>query len=243
MTTVIGTTMKCLECKNEFEVNPVWIAGKPVYQQRCDSCVNAIRKKTAEELELVERNVLETRWRNLCPPEFRTIEEGGKTDMNILLGAGDGVKKVMDWKPKTRASIAIYSKESGTMKTRAAWRLIKKFFMTTTNLIAISGPEFEQTLRERASVGDEVGWIHRCRDAEIFFVDDIDKACWSRWAKSAFFSILKARCEYDKMNIITTNQTGAEWERTFLVDKFGNPDEFSDPIIRRINNHFEVVIL
>lgn len=235
---VITNKMKCLECGEEFETRPVWVMGEPVFQKRCEPCVDSLKAERDKAHSYSKLKDFDKKWKLICPPEFRTIEEGGKTDPEILKTGGKGVEDVINWKPGDKSSVAIYSAKSGTMKTRSAWRLINRLMKERSyNLIATSGPEFEQDLREKSKTSMEIEWIQKCKNAEIFFVDDIDKACWSRWGKSVFFSILKSRCEYDKTCIITTNQTGGQWQQTFVQDEFG------EPIVRRMNNYFDVIQL
>lgn len=218
----------CKQCQNNFLAYPIWVLGDRFITEICDACARKNRVKRTPSL-LKD-------WKSVCPPDYMTIEEGGRTDLNRLLSAGPKVSEVMNWRPDEIRSMIVYSAGSGLMKTRAVWRCIKGIVDNRSiNIEAMNGQEFETHYSFALRSGNEQGFFKRMKNCFIFFVDDIDKSAWNRKVKAAFFDVFKSRCEFGKTMILTTNQCGKQWMQGFMNDEYG------EPIIRRIRQYFHQI--
>lgn len=222
-----GTSFLAAILRSPFEPSRI------IYRARyCEPCATAQRAEAARqesEAAAAERNRAKTdRWNALCPSEFRTLEEGGRTDVARLLREFPAVQTVIDHDFTTGEGLIVKGR-TGSGKSRAAWRLLRRAFDRGKTLVALTSGEFDREARDAGGNFTLTAWVDRLAKADILFVDDLGKAPWTPATVGIWFDVLDGRYRDGRPIVVTTNLDGAA-----LVTQLRIGPDLGEPMLRRM---------
>jgi hypothetical protein len=119
----------CETCADPFEALVLRVLGARIVARHCARCVNLHAADDARHRATLNRPAPPTpeqRWAEICPPEFRTIAEGGRTDVARLTAQCPHFYRIASWKYGDRG--LMLRGGTGRGKTRAMWRLLRRLF-------------------------------------------------------------------------------------------------------------------
>lgn len=217
-------TRDCRECGQPFELPPFSLMVKFVFV--CPICSE--RHAEADQRKLSEAAPLRRAeaWKRLCPPAF--IE----TEPHKLPSPGK-LQRVLQWHYGSRG--LVLNGPPGTGKSRCAWELMKREFVTGRKIEALDCRfSFEYAARYGESPADLVAWMDRLMQADVLLLDDVFKCKLTASLESALFAILNFRTERKLPVILVTNDTGDSLNTRISEDRAG-------PMIRRIREFAETI--
>jgi DNA-directed RNA polymerase subunit beta' len=94
------------------------------------------------------------RWAALCPREFRTITEGGQTDVDRLTREFPKLSQVIAHDLSAGQGLIVRGK-SGHGKTRSVWRLLRRAFDAGKTIRALTSGDFDRQARDAGGTGDD----------------------------------------------------------------------------------------
>ncbi len=248
------TTVQCrCECGREWEseLPDIAIGLLPRSEGRvastCDQC---LEKPTAKK-GIVKDDPSSKRfseWASICPELFRLESEGGKTDRERLKRAHGATpagvpRSCRDiWDLWQHPGAVILAGKPGTMKTRMAWRMVRKAWETGP-VAAFTAWTFQSELKEAGGTFTEASFMRRLTEAKLVFVDDIGKAEWTSNTHGAFFELLDARIRHGRCLLMTTNDDRQSWQSVREGHRGAAAQSTAAGIMRRIDQFAATVIM
>ena len=236
-------TATCQTCRQVFQAgvlrSPFPPFGLLACQRHCDSCVaSETARQSVLEADRVSRQRNEAKnafWRQSCPEEFRTIEEGGKTDAERLLRdcpkAGELIGHALDGQG------LIARGDSGTGKTRAMWRHLRRHHDAGRRIVALSSGAFDRQARDAAGQFRLSEWFDRLAGVDVFFLDDLGKAPWTATTVGHFFELVDERTKHGRRIFLTTNLDGLAFAAQMKLGK-----DISAPLFRRLRESCKTIV-
>jgi hypothetical protein len=230
-------TRSCETCGASFEAAILASLGARIAARHCPACVE--RRALRLEREQQQRTVRarppgpEERWAALCPPEFRTLTEGGRTDPARLARECPALPRILAWRGGERG--LLLCGPTGRSKTRAVWRLLRRLFDSGQAFEAHTAGEFGRSYADAAGAYRATAWFDRLTTVDALFLDDLGKAAWSEAVRAVFFDVVDKRTRTGRALLVTTNDDGET-----LASRFPDP-HLSDPLIRRLREYCEVI--
>lgn len=175
----------------------------------------------------------ESQWRAICPFEHRLKSEGGNTDITRLDAECPNWKSILDWGMGHRG--VIIRGETGTCKTRAMWRLLRKVFDSQKYFSVATCAQFERECRDACGKGELSKYIREYISTPVLFIDDVGKAMFTDFVQNSFFEVIDERTQNGKPILATTNDSG----RTLAARL--SPDR-GDAIVRRLRDYCDVFV-
>lgn len=142
----------------------------------------------SEAQPLVE---LEATWAAICPERYRTLREGGKTNIYDLHRLCPEVARILE-EPWGSTGILLRG-PSGACKTRAMWRLLRRFYNEGKTVVTASAETmaFIFSLAQDGCTLD--AFASRLTSVDALFIDDLGSAPWSPDLWLFFFKIIEER--------------------------------------------------
>jgi len=226
----------CPTCQKEFGaavMRSPFDPAKILFSARyCDPCILAKRaadaKREAEEHASQRHSATVERWAALCPREFRTITEGGQTDVERLTREFPKLAQVIAHDLTTGQGLIVRGK-SGHGKTRSAWRLLRRAFDAGKTIRALTSGDFDRQARDAGGTFTLTEWVDRMIRADILFIDDLGKAPWTPATVGIWFDVLDGRYRDGRPIVVTTNLDGAA-----LVAQLRVGPDIGEPMLRRM---------
>lgn len=215
----------------------------------CASCSlkSAEASKAQEASDRINR--LNSVWKELCPREYRTLQEGGQTDMDRLkactITGTDGSIATLDdlkfsWDGNDSGIWITGS--SGTMKTRAAWRICRRALETGKSLRVFTAWKWQADCQDATGKFETQSWMDGISRSGLVFIDDIGKADWSTSASSAFFEMIERRTNSGKPVLFTSNHGRGDIGKMFDGSKSIAIQGTADAITRRLKEYFRAYL-
>lgn len=245
---VTRETAKCVGCGATFSalVYRMDPEDAPMFRQRaCEECVRARGRASAEEQALRDRereSECERRWEAVCPFEFRTIEEGGRTDEVRFMEQHKDAPTILAHPFGPVGLLLRGNTDAG--KTRIMWRLLRRYFEQREvlgqrlTIAAFSHGEFQRECQDAAGNHRSAQWFRTITTADVFLLDDMGKGPWTENTVSAFFDLVKCRTEAGLPLFITTNLNGAT-----LVAQLKLSKDMAEPLIRRLREFTVQIVM
>ena len=148
----------------------------------------------------------------------------------------------MSWKFGERGLLLVG--ETGTGKTRSAWKLLERLYLSE-----------ERSLRALDAAGMQLGvarewgkpdtterWVEKLCAVDVLFLDDLDKVKFTEAAALAIYTIFERRPAHGRPIIATLNQRGDDLTSRLTVNERG--EQFPGrgaAIVRRMREFCELV--
>lgn len=231
----ISELYPCKTCGLEFMsfgFMPFPETGKIFRQQFCSACMTAKAEEQAGIARTKESGRRRDFWNEHCPEEFRTDEEGGKTDIIRVKTEQPLYQKAMAWEMGSKG--LLLAGPSGTSKTRIAWRIIRREFDFGNSFMAMKAHRFGLEAVDLQMSGGFKDWFDRLVKTKILFLDDFGKGRFTDAVESHWFALLDERTERGRPIIVTTNSTSDELKARMSEDR-------GEPLIRRLRDYCHVI--
>lgn len=225
----VRITTHCQTCGAEFKARRFFGGFGAVH---CDCCMDESEARSNSERQAASQTSRKAVWESLCPPLFRSLDEGGLTDTRRLMLEQSECARVLRWQYGERGLLLVG--ETGRCKTRVAWRLLRRLFDEGRSIKALTAVRFDIETQELAGRGYK-GWFDGLIKVDVLFLDDIGKGKFTDLVESRFFALLDERAANCKPCIITSNDNGAA-----LAERMS--DHRSAPIIRRLREFCEPIV-
>lgn len=212
----------------------------------CPPCVEKVAFRKGQRRTQIEAQKAadEQKWAELCPLEYRTTEEHGRTDLACLAQATGVYAKDGNTTPVDAESLKgcfrlrpllLIAGAPGTMKTRTAWRIARLFWNEKPRLIrCFSSWSFQASAQDASGTFNATNWMRGLETAPFLFLDDLGKAEWTANTHSAFFDLIERRTANWKPTLITTNETFDRIREARQTHKSIAAQSTADGLIRRI---------
>jgi DNA replication protein DnaC len=227
----------CETCGRAFSARVIRCLGAKIVARHCGPCVERHEaeeeRRRAAERAARRRPSESERWAALCPPEFRTIAEGGRTDEARLQRECALLARVLAWRYGERG--LILQGTTGRCKTRALWRLLRRLFGEGRQIVVLTAGELGRSYADAAGRYESSAWFERMTTVDVLCVDDLGKGCWSEAVRAAFFDVVDKRMRHGLPLLVTTNDDGAQIAERMRDVNLG------DPLVRRLREFCEVV--
>lgn len=246
MEEVIRKPAQCLTCGRAFEAalypHP-FKPGRYFFEQRhCGPCVQSEQDRLARDAEArraeqAQRDA-QAAWERICPPEFRTQEEGGPTDVERLRSVLPQMEAVLSHPYGPNG--LILRGDTGAGKTRAMFRLLRVYFDRVAprpRIMALTAGQFDRQARDAAGTFTLTPWFDRLASADVVFIDDLGKGRWTPATSGQFWDLVDSRTRHGRPMFITTNFSGGH-----LVKVLGLDDDTAEPLLRRLREYCRVVV-
>lgn len=235
---------KCPGCLKDFQaavMRSPFNPGKVLFQARfCDPCVIAKRANEQQrewDQEQAERQAARRKaWEATCPMEFRTIDEGGRTDVARLLSEFPTLREVIDHNLEDQGLIV--RGKSGSGKTRATFRLLRRRFDAGKRIRAVASGEFDRQARDAGGKFTLTEFVDRLIEADVLFIDDLGKAPWTPATVGIWFDVLDGRYREGRPIVVTTNLDGAA-----LVKQLRIGPDIGEPMLRRMRETTRQIVI
>ena len=222
-------TNEICSCGTPFQAHRIFIFNKWITCDRfCLSCTSEKKAKDDAAMEAQRLEGIKRRWSEKCPWEYRTVDEGGNTNLEQMDSRTPSWRQVMEWTHGPQG--LLLRGETGTCKTRAMWRLCRKLFDQGQRFYATTGPRLEAEIRQAIGKFEEVELIDRMANHSILFIDDFGKGATTDVIQSATFAIIDERVSRGRPMLITTNDSGETLAARMSADR-------GAPMIRRLREH------
>lgn len=161
------------------------------------SCGTLERQKTSMEERM-------KKWEDLCPELYR------KGDIAFI----DQEKFVRVTRWKFGSMGLMLSGSSRTGKTTSCWHLLHKLYILEgKSFYALSEPEFSIQREKSARNFSIDGFLGRCLNCEVFFLDDIGHSATSSKHMEELYYVIEKRTSWKKPILCTTQFTMEEMEQ------------------------------
>ena len=205
-------------------------------QRVCDPCVLKFREEEAIRVATTNKAARRAaRWREMCPPEYRLIADGGNTDPERLLRAQPSVARILAT-PYRSKGILIRG-ESDVCKTRCMWALLKSYWDAGHSVTAFTSGEFERQFRDASGGFTLSEKFYEWCTVDCLFIDDLGKSRWTENTLQTFFDLVEHRTSHCKPMFITTN-----YDREALTQKFSIGADMAAPLIRRLGDNCDLYL-
>jgi hypothetical protein len=221
-------TTTCKLCDREFNYTP--LPGFPgIIPRVCSQCGESDLVKAAKargEAAVLEK---EATWSALCPAAYRTVSEGGITEI-------PKIPKV-EWPEVERERPGLLmAGPSGRGKTRWAWRALRQDFDLGKTILAFTPRGFEASYRDADGQHKLKAFLDECSTVGVFFLDDLGKASWSPNTLETFYEIVERRSSNLFPIYATTNFTGNALGAQLRMD-----EAILEPLLRRLRENCRCV--
>lgn len=189
----------CTKCNSQVcEMNYQFNSGL------CDSCFTKSKLKLYSKS--IENSSMESRtkkWDDICPDLYRNCSTDFIDQSNF--------KIVTTWMYGSNG--LMLSGSSRTGKTTSCWHLLFKLYvLQAKSFFAVSEPEFS-ILREKNVRSYSVdGFLNKCLNCDIFFLDDIGHAATTAKHMEELYYIIEKRTSWKKPILCTTQYSENEIE-------------------------------
>lgn len=223
--TMTKVSATCERCQVPFMACSIF-GG--MIQRVCDTCVARFRDEEAKRVAAKNKAARRlAKWCEMCPPEYRLLADGGKTDPERLLKAQPSVSRILQT-PYSDRGVLIRG-ESDVCKTRCIWALLKVYWDTGRSVVAFTAGEFERVFRDASGEFKLSDRFKEWSTVDCLFIDDLGKSRWTENTLQTFFDLVEHRTSHCKPMFITTN-----YAREQLVSKFSIGADMADPLMRRL---------
>jgi hypothetical protein len=222
---------KCVHC--DKQAVPAWNESKKFFDVSVRVCEECYMTKDYWDHPYKYKDVFEKKGIAFANKHPEYPEGYIATDVHrspLLL-------KAEDWHPSEDKSSLILHGETGTCKSRAAWRLFnrlwrkhypdKSFFLQMRKFEGLIEKGFED--RKHGNVLDIL------ISCPILVLDDLGKERLTQRMESDLFAVIDERTSNLKTTIITTNYTGDK-----LLERFQNK-ETGVALVRRLRDYFSAI--
>jgi len=219
--------MNCEICGNEFSFHKEDTSGlepklakffdkmqeKFIQRSICDVC-NQVEYKNLKNPSCISP------WESICPPLHRDTDIS-RLNQTVL-------EKANSWSysPKGFGLVG----ESGKGKTRAIFQILKREHHKGKSIHYTTGTGFAHRLADLSKAKIE---IDDCINADILFLDDLDKAKFTERVESSLMHVIEERNKRLKPIIFAVNASGKQLSDMFTENR-------SEPILRRLREFCEV---
>lgn len=209
----------CLGCHKEFVTRRRVLCDRVLIPSLCPKCDDARDTRLAE-------------WVALCPPEFRTPEEGGNTSLSRMDADAPNWRKLLEWQYGSRGLLV--RGESGRCKTRAMWRVVRRLFLARKSIVAMTAARFDRECRDVGGNFTLTAWFDRLASVDALFIDDLGKGAWTQATEAQFFDLVDTRTRDGMPMLVTSNDNGALLAAR-LSDGRGRAADTSAPGLLRVH--------
>ena len=235
---------ECPNCLQSFQaavMRSPFDSGKVLFKARyCDPCIinrqSIEREKEWKHDQSERQRARREAWDNLCPSEFKTIEEGGRTDTARLLTEFPVLQQVMEHDLGSQGLIV--RGKSGHGKTRAVWRLLRRSFEEGKRIRAMASGEFDRQARDAGGNFTLTEFVDRLIKSDVLFIDDLGKAPWTPATVGIWFDVLDGRYRHNRQIVVTTNLDGAA-----LVKQLRIGPDIGEPMLRRMRETTRQIVI
>lgn len=184
------------EFDSEIQIPRTWMEG---IAKKCPSCWKSANEENEARLKQRETKIRFQEWNLICPTEFHATDEA-------KLPNKEKFSHVMAWKYGPEGLILFG--ETRTGKSRSAWRLCEKNYMSGKAVIVMDSQSSYQYAAEFSKGGEEVlNWIEKRNRVPLLYLDDIFKVKLTESFEAALFAIIDYRFNWQLPVIITLNDT------------------------------------
>lgn len=223
-------------CGAQFTATLIEFGDRRPYrlQKHCPTCAAKVRAAIEADTARDKAKTLKYEWDAICPIEFRTIEEGGKTDVDRLRREQPLFDKVMAWQFGARGQLLLGP--TGTGKTRTAYRIGRRELEAGRKFTAIKGARFGIEAVDRQMSNGFREWFDHLVRVPVLLVDDFGKGRFSDAVEQHWFGLIDERTENGRPIIVTTNASATELRARMSEDR-------GAPLIRRLVDYCEIIEL
>lgn len=196
--------MTCKTCQNPFESSAVSfaIAGVTVSlsQSICDPCQHEYEADLARQ----SRGSIMTasKWEDICPPCYRGF------DLELLPESSKAIaRKALGWEDSAKGVGLVGPSRSG--KTFILFELMRRLHGKGCRVKATSGTDFAYACGS-PDQDERRKMIDGCINAELLYLDDIDKMRMTDRVESDFYRVIEERRRWLKPVFVTLNATGKD---------------------------------
>lgn len=227
MTATTIKTKDCKRCGKTFSYEPIIFFEKamftPPYCETCDEIEEAERRAEKLREQQEERRI---KLMDMMPPIFRETSRERLPNPRLL-------DTVMRWEYGP-VGLALRG-PTGVGKSRVAWELVKREWMTGRESQAIDssfGAKVSRLLWSGITHYDE--WIRSLCKAPLLLMDDVTHCELTPRVEEALFRIIDTRTVQGRPFVITSNESGSS-----LADRIGSTK--GQPLVRRIREFCETI--
>lgn len=241
---VDGKEIPCRRCRNPFLSRTMKFeaAGAVMMLSAtiCEPCAVIEEREQEESRERYRQGVIrrqsdarEAQWAALCPVEFRTTTEGGKTEIARLEREAPKIHQLTAWAFGARG--LIIRGKTRRCKTRSTWRLLRRLWVDRKSIIALTAARFDRECRDAAGNFTLSAWFDRLANVDVLFVDDLGKAEWTPATEASWFDLVDQRTRENRPIIITTNDDGASLQSRMSPQR-------AEAMIARLRDYCETIV-
>ena len=208
-------------CQNEicgqefvyFKLNVPGFTKEQLVPKYCDPCQVVFDRKASLDKfatqKTISQNEHEARWAKICPQKYRTHEEGGETDMiRLRREGGTRLEQAMTWTPKQLPRGLLFHGETGLVKTRIMWRLLRRLFDEGKRITAFNSVSYGHECSEAFRDGTEKRWLESIMKSDVVFFDDLWKLPMTPRVDGELFGLIENLSAECIPYFCTTNFTG-----------------------------------
>lgn len=221
----------CRTCDESFEGWEATVLGKRIWSQHCQICT-----EKHDATPVAPDPDREEAWKVACPEaEFRTIAEGGATDVRRLHRDCSRLEQITSWQYGAKG--LLIRGDTGKCKTRAVWRVLRAMFDQGKTFAVLSSGRFAREAMDAQGKFTLSEWFDRLAKVHVFVLDDLGKSKWSEWVWGQFFELIDERHKNHRPYIVTTNETS-----TTMKAKCVDPATW-EPLNRRLTEDCTRIVL
>lgn len=239
-----GEVVPCRLCGNHFQSKTLKLTAGAISMDLtsriCDACAEQEERDLAASKErnrLAEiRRLQEAReesWQKLCPVEFRTVTECGKTDIVRLERESPKLPRLLEYQYGPRG--LIIRGKTRKCKTRSTWRLLRKLWLDKLSIAALTSAEFDRDCRDAAGNFNLSKWFERLAKVDVLFIDDLGKAQWTDATEAQWFDLVDRRTREHRPIIITTNEDGESLKSRMTPER-------AEALIARLREYCDSIV-
>lgn len=232
----------CAVCRRMFSTTAYLLLCRTLAASICPTC-DERRQQAQREAEehahkqrvQIESERREAAWAKLCPVEFRLPREaGGQTELARMDRERPAWRRVLEWRYGPRGLIV--RGETGHLKTRATWRLLRRLWDEGRTIRALTAARFDRECRDAGGTFTLSAWFDQLGSVDALFLDDLGKARWTPATEAQFFDLVDQRTREGKPLVYTTNDNGDSLAARLSAD-------CAEPLIRRLRDFSEQIVL
>lgn len=239
-----GKPAYCKRCRNQFVSRTMKFTSGGIEMSIsatvCNACAEAEDREREESRERFRQSEIrrlkearEESWRNLCPVEFRTTNEGGKTEIARLEQESPKLPKLLEYCFGRRG--LIIRGKTRKCKTRSTWRLLRNLWLDKRGIIALTSAEFDRECRDAAGKFTMTQWFERLARVDMLFIDDLGKAHWTDATEAQWFDLVDRRTREHRPIIITTNEDGESLKSRMTPER-------AEALIARLRDYCDSIV-
>lgn len=227
-------TKTCETCQQPFTIDDEGCTdiGRSILtmKRHCESCCETRERLLATAEQQREREKLDKRWAEICPPLYRETDPRHPGILPAFFTAA------ADWHPGDKG--LGFMGNSGGGKTRLLFWCLRRAFEAGLRVEAVSHHRFTMLVMHafgNSSSSDE-SWnkLERILSCDVLLLDDLGKAPSTERCDAELENLIETRGSNLRPILWSANGHG-QW----LIDRFG-PDRGA-PIVRRLAEFSTVV--